>query len=262
MRANTIRSIWQNGGCVLNGWLHVPHSFAAETMAHCGWDSLTIDMQHGVIDYGAALGMLQAISTTTVVPMARAPWNEPGIIMKLLDAGCYGIICPMINTREQCEAFVGACHYPPSGYRSYGPVRATLYAGNDYAVHANEVIITMAMIETREAVDNLDDILSTPGLDAVYIGPADLSQSFGLTPRMDPQEPKLIAVIDQILHQARQHNVVVGMHTGSVAYARRMAAKGMQFVTIGSDARLMANAAQATTAAFKNADGESANTGY
>jgi 4-hydroxy-2-oxoheptanedioate aldolase len=137
-----------------------------------------------------------------------------------------------------------------------------LYAGNDYAVHANEVIITMAMIETREAVDNLDDILSTPGLDAVYIGPADLSQSFGLTPRMDPQEPKLIAVIDQILHQARQHNVVVGMHTGSVAYARRMAAKGMQFVTIGSDARLMANAAQATTAAFKNADGESANTGY
>jgi 4-hydroxy-2-oxoheptanedioate aldolase len=219
-------------------------------------------MQHGVIDYGAALGMLQAISTTAVVPMARAPWNEPGMIMKLLDAGCYGIICPMINTREQCEAFVGACHYPPSGYRSYGPVRATLYAGNDYAVHANEVIITMAMIETREAVDNLDDILSTPGLDAVYIGPADLSQSFGLTPRMDPQEPKLIAVIDQILHQARQHNVVVGMHTGSVAYARRMAAKGMQFVTIGSDARLMANAAQATTAAFKNADGESANTGY
>ena len=252
MRPNVIRSIWQNDGCVLNGWLHLPDSMAAETMAHCGWDSLTLDMQHGVIDYSAALGILQAISTTAVVPMARVPWNEPGMIMKLLDAGCYGIICPMVDTPEQCTAFVGACRYPPRGYRSYGPVRATLYGGDDYAVHANEAIIAMAMIETREAVENLDAILSTPGLDAIYIGPADLSQSFGFAPRVDPEEPRIVAVIDDILRQAREHNVVAGIHTGSVEYAQRMAARGMQMVTIGSDARLLAGAARATTAAFKN----------
>ena len=96
-------------------------------MAHSGWDSLTLDMQHGLIDLPSALAILQAISTTAVVPLARVPWNEPGVIMKLLDAGCYGIICPMIDTAKQCAAFVGACRYPSRGYRSYGPVRATLY---------------------------------------------------------------------------------------------------------------------------------------
>jgi 4-hydroxy-2-oxoheptanedioate aldolase len=263
MRANTIRSIWKQGGCVLNGWLHIPHAFAAEVMAHAGWHSLTIDMQHGVVDYGAAVGMLQAIGTTAVVPLARVPWNEPGTIMKMLDAGCYGIICPMINARADCEAFVGACRYPPHGYRSFGPVRAQLVAGQDYAAHANDTVIAMAMIETREAVNNLHDILSTPGLDAIYIGPADLSQSFGYTPRLDPVEPEIVNVIEQILAAARQHGVVVGMHTGSVEYAQRMAAKGMQFLTIGSDARLMAAAAGQITAAFRSAGNDQpASSGY
>lgn len=253
MRPNTIRSIWGQGGCVLNGWLHLPNSFAAEVMAHAGWDSLTIDMQHGVIDYGAAVGMLQAIGTTSVMPLARVPWNEPGTIMKLLDAGCYGIICPMINSRAECEALVGACRYPPQGYRSFGPLRAQLYAGQDYAAHANETVITLAMIETREAVGNLHDILSTPDLDAIYIGPADLSQSFGYAPRMDPTEPEIVQVIDDVVTAAREHGVVAGMHTGSVEYARRMAATGVQFLTIGSDARLMAAAAAQATAAFRSA---------
>lgn len=252
MRPNPIRSIWAQGGCILNGWLHMPSAFAAEVMAHAGWQSLTIDMQHGVIDYGAAVGMLQAIATTPVIPIARVPWNEPGTIMKMLDAGCYGIICPMIDSRPACEAFVGACRYPPQGYRSFGPVRALLYAGQDYAAHVNETVITMAMIETREAVDRLDDILSTPGLDAIYIGPADLGQSFGYAPRLDPIEPEMATLIEQIIAAAREHGVVVGMHTGSVEYGQRMAAQGMQFLTISSDARLMAIRAVEVTAAFRN----------
>lgn len=252
MRPNTIRSTWAQGGCVLNGWLHIPNSFAAEVMAHAGWDSLTIDMQHGVVDYGAAVGMLQAISTTPVIPLARVSWNEPGMIMKMLDAGCYGIICPMINSRAECEAFVGACRYPPHGYRSFGPVRALLYAGQDYPAHANVTMITMAMIETREAISNLHDILSTPGLDAIYIGPADLGQSFGYPPRLDPVEPEIVNVIEQVIAVARQHGVAAGMHTGSAAYAQHMAAKGMQFLTIGSDARLMAAAAAQATTEFRS----------
>jgi 4-hydroxy-2-oxoheptanedioate aldolase len=261
MRPNTIRSIWQSGGCVLNGWLHAPSPFVSEVMAHSGWDSLTLDMQHGVIDYGAALGMLQAISTTAVVPLARVPWNEPGIVMKLLDAGCYGIICPMVNTRAECEAFVGACRYPPLGYRSIGPLRATLYAGDDYAAHANDTILTLAMIETRAAVDNLEAILSTPGLDAIYIGPADLSQNFGYAAKLDPTEPEIVDLIDRIVASAKQHGIVAGMHTGSVEYARRMAERGLQFVTIGSDMRLMAAAAQHTTAAFKHRSEQSGGSG-
>src|SRR5918911_151717 len=169
MRENTIRTIWQRSGCVVNGWLSIPDGFAAEVSAHQGWDSLTIDLQHGLVDYQAAVRMLQGISTTPVIPLARVPWNEPGVIMKMLDAGCYGIICPMISTRAECEAFVRACRYAPHGYRSIGPTRATIYAGSDYAANANATVITMAMIETREAIDNLDDILSTPGLDAIYV---------------------------------------------------------------------------------------------
>ena len=148
-------------------------------MAHAGFDSLTVDMQHGLSHFESAVPMFQAISTTDTVPLARVPWNEPGIIMKLLDAGCYGIICPMINSADEAAAFVGACRYPPHGYRSYGPTRAALYAGADYAAHANEEVLTLAMIETKAGLENLEAIVQTPGLDAVYVGPADLSQSLG-----------------------------------------------------------------------------------
>ncbi len=251
MRENTIRTIWERGGCVVNGWLSIPDGFAAEVSAHQGWNSLTIDLQHGLVDFQAALQMLQGIQTTATIPLARVPWNDPGIIMKMLDAGCYGIICPMINTRAQCAAFVGACRYAPSGYRSVGPTRAALYAGDDYIAHADAALITIAMIETREAVENLDDILSTPGLDAIYIGPADLSASYGYPARLDPTAPELTALVDHIVASAGTHHIIVGMHTGSAEYALRMQAKGMQFLTLLSDVRLLALATQQTLAAFQ-----------
>ena len=169
MKKNKLKEIFKNGGAVINGWLQIPSSFSAEVMAKQGWDSLTIDLQHGVIDYLSAMQMYQAISTTDVVPMARVNWNEPGQIMKILDAGCYGIICPMISNREQAEKFVQACMYPPEGYRSFGPIRGLLYGGSDYGDHANNEILKLAMIETKEALDNLDKIMSTPNLDGIYI---------------------------------------------------------------------------------------------
>ena len=148
-------------------------------MSHQGWDSLTIDMQHGVVDYPNALQMLQAISTTEAVPMARVNWNEPGQIMKILDAGCYGVICPMVSNRKEAENFVKACLYPPKGYRSFGPIRGLLYGGSDYGKYANDEILKFAMIETKEALENLDAIMSTPDLSGIYIGPADLSLAIG-----------------------------------------------------------------------------------
>ncbi len=245
MRENRMRSIWRDGGTVVNGWLGIPSAFAAETMAHQGWDSLTVDLQHGVIGYQVAVSMLQAISTTQVVPLARVPWNDPGAIMKVLDGGAYGVICPMVNGRADAEAFVGACRYPPDGFRSCGPIRAVLYAGADYVAHANETILAIAQIETKEAIDNIDEIAATPGLDALYIGPADLGLSYGFEPKFDRTEPELVEAIDKVLAAAARHGVVAGIHNGTTAYARRMIDQGYRLVTVMSDARLLAAAARA-----------------
>jgi 4-hydroxy-2-oxoheptanedioate aldolase len=243
MKPNNIRTIWQQKGHVVNGWLGLPSSFSAEVMAHAGWDSLCVDLQHGLIDYQMAVGMLQAICTTEVTPIARVPWNDPAIIMKCLDAGAYGIICPMINSREEAERFVRACRYAPRGYRSSGPIRAAVWAGDDYHAKADDTILTFAMIETAEAVKNLDAILSVPGLDAVYIGPSDLSITLGGKPGLDQTDPKVVDAIDQILAGCKRHGVHAGLHTGSPAYAKAMIAKGFEFVTLLSDTRLLAQAA-------------------
>jgi 4-hydroxy-2-oxoheptanedioate aldolase len=239
MRENTLRSLWKEGKAAVNGWCAIPSSFSAETMAHQGWDTVTVDMQHGVIDYQVAVTMLQGISTTAAVPLVRVPWLEPGILGKVLDAGAYGVICPMINNRAEAERLVAACRYPPKGSRSFGPIRALLYGGADYAKHANDTVVVFAMIETRDALNNLDEILSVPGLDAIYVGPADLSNALGCTPTFDQTEKSVVEAIDFIVSKAKQHKVFAGIHNGTPEYALKMIEKGFQFVTIASDARLM-----------------------
>jgi 4-hydroxy-2-oxoheptanedioate aldolase len=242
MKPNNIRNLWQQKQPVVNGWLSIPSSFSAEVMAHLGWDSMCVDLQHGVIDYQTGVGMLQAICTTEVTPIMRVPWNDPAIIMKCLDAGAYGIICPMINSRDEAQRFVRACRYAPVGYRSSGPIRAQLWAGDDYHDKANDTIVTFAMIETAEAVKNLDAILTTPGLDAVYIGPSDLSISLGGKPGLDQTDPKVVGAIEEILAGCKRHGVHAGLHTGSPAYAKSMIAKGFEFVTLLNDSRLLVQA--------------------
>ena len=244
MRENRLRTMWQNDQAVVNGWLAIPSSFSAEVMAHQGWDSLTIDLQHGVIDYAQMLPMLQAISTTHTVPIVRVPWLEPGILMKVLDAGAYGVICPMINTREDAQKLVGWTHYAPQGTRSFGPIRASIYGGADYPQHANQTIVTFAMIETAQALDNLESILSVEGLDAIYIGPSDLSLSLGCKPVFDDVEPKAQQAIEHIVERARAHGVVAGIHNGRADVAKARIGLGFRFVTLGSDARLLAAGSQ------------------
>jgi len=251
MRENRIRNIWKAGGAVVNGWLAIPAGFSAETMAHQGWDSLTIDMQHGVMDYQAAVNMLTAISTTATVPVVRVPWLDPGILMKMLDAGAYALICPMVNTPEDAEKLVAATHYPPRGFRSMGPIRATLYGGADYQKHANDTVVVFAMIETRQALDNLDAILAVKGLDAVYIGPADLSLALGCNPTFDDVDKPVAEAIDMILAKAQERGVVAGIHNGTPEAALKRIARGFQFVTISSDARLMAAGAQQVVAKMR-----------
>jgi 4-hydroxy-2-oxoheptanedioate aldolase len=251
MRENRLRTLWHNDRAAVNGWLAIPSAFAAEVMAHQGWDTLTVDMQHGVLDYQAMVSLLQAISTTPTVPLVRVPWLEPGIIMKSLDAGAYGVICPMINTRDDAARLVAYSHYAPQGCRSFGPVRALLYGGADYPQEANRTIVGFAMIETAQALDNVDDILSVEGLDAIYIGPSDLSLALGCKPVFDDVDPKAAAAIDHILARARHHGVAAGIHNGRTDVALARVAKGFRFVTVGSDARILAAGSQELLAAMR-----------
>ena len=263
MRKNKLKQIFKEGKAVINGWLQMPSSFSAEVMAHQGWDSLTVDMQHGVIDYPNALQMLQAISTTDVVPIARVNWNEPGQIMKILDAGAYGVICPMVSNKEQAEKFIQACLYPPKGYRSFGPIRGLIYGGSDYANHSNDEILKLAMIETSEALKKLDEIMSTPGLDGIYIGPADLSLAIGEKPSFDkPEGSPAYEQIVNILKHAKKHNIIAGIHNGTPEYAKKMIEIGFQFVTIGSDQRHMSSGARSTVAKLKTLESKEDLKGY
>src|SRR3979490_1084653 len=149
-RANGVREIWAQGKAVINSWLGIPSSFSAEVMAHMGWDSLVVDMQHGMIDYQVMVTMLQGISTTNVTPLVRVPWNDPAHIQKALDAGAYGIICPMINNRAEAEKFVGSCRYAPLGYRSSGPIRASLYCGGAHHPHGTATLLAPPHSQTHK----------------------------------------------------------------------------------------------------------------
>jgi 4-hydroxy-2-oxoheptanedioate aldolase len=245
MRKNKLKELFKTGKPIINSWLAVPSSFSAEVMAHQGWDSITIDMQHGLIDYSNAVNMLQAISTTDTTPLARVNWNEPGQIMKILDAGSYGVICPMVSNRNEAEKFIQACQYPPNGYRSFGPIRASIYGGIDYAKNANDEILKLAMIETKEALEKLDEILDTPNLDGIYIGPADLSLAVGEEPGFDkPENSKAYNEILRILEAAKNRNLLAGIHNGTPEYAQKMINKGFNLVTIGSDSKYIASGAK------------------
>tara|TARA_B100000686_G_C16645953_1_gene892802 strand:+ start:382 stop:1149 length:768 start_codon:yes stop_codon:yes gene_type:complete len=253
MRKNKLKKLFKEGKAAINGWLEIPSSFSAEAMSHEGWDSLTIDMQHGAIDNSNLLEMFQAISTTDVMPMARLNWNEQDQIMKVLDFGAYGIICPMVSNRNQSEKFVQACMYPPKGNRSFGPTRAFMYGGKDYVDHANDEILKLAMIETKEALQELENIMKTPGLDGIYIGPADLSLAIGEKPGFDkPAGHPTYEQITNILSYAKKYNLVAGIHNATPEYAKKMIDIGFKIVTVGSDKIFMCDGAKSIVSKIKN----------
>jgi len=252
MKKNKILDLWQNNRPCINGWLSIPNSFTAEAMSKMGWDSITIDLQHGQNDYNSSISMLQALSVSDSVPLVRVPWCEPGIIMKMLDLGVLGIIAPMINTKKECENFVSYCNYPPKGQRSFGPMRAQLIYGSNYYENANSQIISLAMIETKEAVNNIDEILSVPNLTGVYIGPADMSSSYGLKPQFDAKDDVVYSNIKMIAQKAKENKKIAGIHNGTVKYAKEMIGLGYQFVTVSSDFRSMSTYAQDIVNEMKN----------
>ena len=262
MRTNTALETWRAGGQTVGGWLSIGNAYTAETMSSLGFDYLCVDLQHGMIGYEDLKYMLPAISNYETMPFVRVPWNEPYEIMKALDAGAYGVIVPMVNNREEAATAVSACRYPPEGGRSFGPIRASMYAGRGYATQANAQMACIAMVETEEAIEKLDEIAATPGLDAIYIGPSDLGYALGLGP-MAMAESKHIATVETILAACRQHNIAAGIHTGSLQQTKFHLEQGFNFVTLGTDSAFMARTASTELAEAKEtAAVERENSGY
>ena len=249
---NRIRQVWAEGRAAVVGWLHIPSAFAAEIMARTGYDGLVIDIQHGAADFAQAHEMFRAIELAGAEPMARVTANDPGEIMKLLDYGCYGVICPMIETAGQAADFAASLHYPPAGRRSYGPRRPAQRYGAGYAAIASDTIVSFAMIETEDGLVNLDRILSVPGYDGVFIGPADLALALGQPPKPDPDSPVVLEAIRHIRLRAHAHGKKVGLFCADGAYARARIVEGFDLVSIAPDSTLLAAGAKASLAAARD----------
>ena len=255
-----VQQLWAANKAAVNGWLAIANPFTAEIMAEQGYDSITVDLQHGLLDYQSAVAMFQALRASGVTIWARVPWLEPGIIMKVLDAGVHGIICPMVNTSEQAARLVDYTRYPPQGNRSFGPVRANLTMGADYPQRANDEVMCLAMIETSEAVKNLEAIVQTPGLNGVYIGPSDLTLSLTqgrIAAGFDREEEEIVSAITKIMRAAHQAQLRACLHCGTPAYAAKAVSWGFDMVTVSGDTRLLAAAAAASVQQTRELMGES-----
>jgi len=253
-----LRRLWDRGQPTLNAWCSIGSPFVAEIMAAQGFDSLTVDMQHGALDYSDLLPMLQAMRASGATLLARVPWLDPAHVMKALDAGAEGIICPMVNTAEDAARFVSYLRYPPEGVRSFGPTRAVFAHGPDYAATANSRLLAFAMVETAEALANLKAIVATPGLDGIYVGPADLTQSVsqGRLPfGMDREEPEMIAAIRQIADACTARGIVAALHCATPDYAHRAIGWGFRMTTVGGDTRFLAAGAAEAVAGFRQLTG-------
>ncbi len=258
MRQNLVKAKWRRGEVAYGAWLTIPSAYSAEIVAHAGYDWACVDMQHGHIDYQVAVTMLLALSTTDTMPFVRVPWNEPGIIGKVLDAGAMGVIIPMTNSAGETRAAVSACLYPPLGSRSYGPGRAALYGGAGYFDGANDEIAVIPMIETKEALETIDDILPVPRVDAVLFGPSDMSISLGLPPGLENPGPWEDAW-RRIADACGRHGVVAGVYANA-ALAPKHAAAGYRMIVVTNDATTLAQSAARDLAAVRAGDAGAART--
>jgi 4-hydroxy-2-oxoheptanedioate aldolase len=242
VRVNQTLAKWRAGQQTVGGWLSLSNTHTAERLAHAGFDWLCVDLQHGLLDYRDLLHMLPAISTTQTTPFVRVSGNHASEIMKVLDAGAMGVIVPLVNDRNEALAAVSACQYPPEGTRSFGPIRAGLYAGQGYVAQANQEIACIVMIETRAGIENLESIVTTPGLGGVFVGPADLAFALGLPPLGDTEEPEHLGAISHILRVCKECSVPVGIYCSGLEFARKRLEMGFDFVSLNNDSGFMMQA--------------------
>ncbi|MEE2778837.1 MAG: aldolase/citrate lyase family protein [Acidobacteriota bacterium] len=235
MRPNRIKQLWQENQPAFGVWLSACSPFVTEQIAAVGFDWLLVDGEHSAVDLQTMVQMFQAVSTRESMPLARVAWNDPVQIKRVLDSGAYGVVIPWVNTPDEARQAVSACRYPPDGTRGFGPWRAALYGGRDYAQHANEEIACIIQIETVSAIESIDDILSVPGVDGVMIGPTDLAMDMGLKPRADHPDPGHQDLCREVLEACQRHGVAPGIFTSGPDEAARRADEGWRFLPVGSD---------------------------
>lgn len=246
------RTLFARDGAVATAWITLDSSFAAEVAAHAGYDAVTVDVQHGAFGLDTAIRLLHVLSAGPALSMARCSANDPVEIGKLLDAGAQGLICPLVDTADDCAAFVAACRYPPAGGRSYGPSRGLLPGAEGYLDRA-ATVMTWAMVETRAALDDLAAIVAVDGLDGVFVGPNDLSFALGRTPVAGSLDPEVAEAVGAVVDAAHAAGRLAGIFATSGELARGFAERGFDLVAPGNDAGLLRAAAVASVAEVRGA---------
>ncbi len=247
MRANRVKQLWKDGKPAVGSWMNLASPSCAEIMSHLGFDFLVIDAEHSPVGIETIQQMLVAMSASDTVPMVRVPSAEPATMAQILDAGAYGVIVPMVNSREDALRAVQSCRYPPKGSRSMGFGRADQYAGKDYKAHANDEIALVVQIEHIEAVNHIDEILSVPGIDAYFIGPADLAASMGVPVVLgDNPDPRHREAVAKIIEAGKRHGVPAGFHVATAEDANRRIADGFRFLAVGTDVFFLTGSARGT----------------
>ena len=236
---NRVREAWAGSRPALGVWLALPGLGGAQMCSDPGLDYACIDQQHGLIDYDGFLGMLSGITARGVAPVTRVPDLSPAYIGKVLDAGAQGVIAPLVNTAEDAAAVVAACRYPPDGIRSYGPIRSSISLGSRDPEELGADALSIVMVETRQGVDNVEQIAATSGLDGIYIGPADLALGLGLPPALDKDEPEHVEAVARIRDACLQNGIAAGIQCGSGVAAARYVEEGFTFVTVTKDSALL-----------------------
>ena len=250
MRPNKLKQMWRERKPTFGAWLNSCSTFVAETMGALGFDWLLVDGEHSPVDLQTMIQMFQALSIGNTVPLARVQWNDLVQIKRVLDGGAYGVVIPWVNNREEAVQAVRACRYPPVGIRGWGPYRGFLYGGADYTQHANDEIACIVQIETAEAVEKIDEIVSVPGVDGTLIGPADLAMSMGIEVKPDNPHPDHVAACSRVLKACKKRGVAPGIYTSGPEEAARRAGEGWLFLPIGSDTQF---AVQGATRGLKTA---------
>lgn len=260
--ANDLRRKWSADQPVFGAWAAIPSGFAAELMCVPGIDYVCVDQQHGLVDYSDMLGMVRGIEARGPVALTRVPANEAWLIGKALDAGLQGVVVPLVSSGHEAMKAVAACRYPPKGVRSYGPVRSSIVMDSFKTEIVGDGVLCFVMVETREGVERIDEIVSTPGLDGVYIGPADLALGLGLPPELDKEEPEHVAAVARILAACHRHKIIPGIQCGSGKSARRFAEMGFRLVTITKDSSILPLSVKRELAAARGDEGSAAKQGY
>jgi 4-hydroxy-2-oxoheptanedioate aldolase len=251
MKTNSVREKLRAGKPSIGCYLGLGSPAVAELLAHAGFEWLIVETEHNALDMAQVEHMLMAMNGTEAVPLVRVPPAQPDFIQRALDIGALGVVVPLVKTLAEVQAVVAATRYPPRGTRSFGPLRASRYMldSQDYFNRADDNILVVLILETREAVQDLEAITAVPGVDAIYLGLFDLCLSLGLNPMHMPF-PEIDRIVERALAVGQANGVAVGTGASTPEELRQRQAQGFTMIGYGPDYRMIADAARAGLAAF------------